>query len=30
MSRRIIFEYSAFADFNKWAKSDKENYRKIV
>lgn len=30
MSRRIIFEASAFADFNEWAKIDKKTYRKIV
>ncbi|TAH24981.1 MAG: Txe/YoeB family addiction module toxin [Oscillatoriales cyanobacterium] len=30
MSRRIIFESSAFADFNEWAKLDKKIYRKIV
>ena len=30
MSRRIVFESSAFADFNEWAKLDKKIYRKIV
>jgi toxin YoeB len=29
MSRRMVFESSAFADFNEWAKSDKKIYRKI-
>ncbi len=30
MSRRIVFEASAFEDFNEWAKLDKKNYRKIT
>ena len=30
MSRRIVFEASAFEDFNDWAKLDKKIYRKIV
>lgn len=30
MSRRVVFESSAFADFTEWAKLDKKNYRKIV
>jgi toxin YoeB len=30
MSRRIVFEASAFEDFNEWAKLDKKIYRKIV
>ncbi len=30
MSRKIVFESSAFADFNDWAKLDKKIYRKIV
>ncbi|MBE9162272.1 MULTISPECIES: type II toxin-antitoxin system YoeB family toxin [Microcoleaceae] len=30
MNRRIIFESSAFADFNEWVKLDKKIYRKIV
>jgi toxin YoeB len=30
MSRRIVFEASAFEDFNQWAKLDKKIYRKIV
>jgi toxin YoeB len=30
MSRRIVFESSAFADFNEGAKLDKKIYRKIV
>ncbi len=30
MGRRIVFESSAFADFNAWARSDKKVYRKIV
>ena len=30
MSRRFFFEFSAFADFNEWAKLDKKIYRKIV
>ena len=30
MSRRIVFEASAFEDFNDWTKMDKKIYRKIV
>lgn len=30
MSRRIVFEASAFEDFNEWAKLDKRIYRKIA
>ncbi len=30
MSRTIVFEASAFEDFNEWAKLDKKNYRKIT
>ena len=30
MSRKIVFESSAFDDFNDWAKLDKKIYRKIV
>lgn len=30
MSRRILFEASAFEDFNQWATFDKKTYRKIV
>ena len=30
MSRKIVFESSAFDDFNNWVKQDKKNYRKIV
>ena len=30
MSRKIVFEASAFEDFNEWAKLDKKIYRKIV
>ncbi len=30
MSRKIIFESSAFEDFNDWATQDKKLYRKIV
>lgn len=30
MSRRIVFEASAFSDFNDWATKDKKLYRKIV
>lgn len=30
MSRRIVFEASAFEDFTEWAKSDKKIHRKIV
>ena len=30
MSRKIVFESSAFADFNDWAKLDKKIYCKIV
>lgn len=30
MSRKIVFEASAFEDFNQWAKLDKKIYRKIV
>jgi toxin YoeB len=30
MSRRIVFESSAFEDFSEWAKLDKKIHRKIV
>ncbi|MEO1446219.1 MAG: type II toxin-antitoxin system YoeB family toxin, partial [Cyanobacteria bacterium J06635_11] len=30
MSRRIIFEASAFEDFNYWVKTDKKTHKKIV
>lgn len=30
MSRRIVFESSAFADFNDWARLDKKIQRKII
>lgn len=30
MSRRIVFEASAFEDFNNWAFSEKKIYQKIV
>lgn len=30
MSRRIVFETSAFEDFNHWATADKKTYKKIV
>lgn len=30
MSRKIVFEASAFEDFNAWDKLDKKIYRKIV
>ena len=30
MIRKIIFESSAFDDFNDWAKLDQKIYRKIV
>jgi len=30
VSRRIVFESSAFAEFNEWAKNDKKIYQKIV
>ena len=30
MSRRIVFESSAFTDFNDWAKLDKKIHRKII
>lgn len=30
MSKKVVFESSAFEDFNHWAKLDKKNYRKIV
>lgn len=30
MSRKIVFESSAFNDFNDWVKLDKQLYRKIV
>lgn len=30
MSRRVVFEASAFEDFTEWAKSDKKIHRKIV
>ena len=30
MSRKIVFESSAFADFNNWAKLDNKIQRKII
>ncbi|MGA9380331.1 MAG: type II toxin-antitoxin system YoeB family toxin [Phormidium sp.] len=30
MSRRIVFESSAFENFTEWSKLDKKIYRKIV
>ena len=30
MSKKVVFESSAFNDFNNWAKLDKKIYRKIV
>ncbi|MFM2312202.1 MAG: hypothetical protein RLZZ04_1478 [Cyanobacteriota bacterium] len=30
MSRKIVFEASAFADFTDWVKLDKKIYRKII
>ena len=30
MSRKIVFESSAFADFNDWARLDKKIQRKII
>jgi toxin YoeB len=30
MSRRIVFEASAFEDFNQWSTQDKKLYRKII
>ncbi|MBE9066785.1 Txe/YoeB family addiction module toxin [Leptolyngbya cf. ectocarpi LEGE 11479] len=30
MSRKIVFESSAFKDFNQWINLDKKLYRKIV
>lgn len=30
MNRRIVFESSAFDEFNAWASADKKLYRKIV
>jgi toxin YoeB len=30
MSRRIVFEASAFEDFNDWAATDKKIYKRIV
>lgn len=30
MSRRIVFEASAFSDFNNWATTDKKVYKRIV
>ncbi|MEO0015049.1 MAG: hypothetical protein RLZZ535_3438 [Cyanobacteriota bacterium] len=30
MGRRIVFESSAFADFNDWVKLDKKIHRKII
>lgn len=30
MSRKIVFESSAFTDFNNWAKLDKKIQRKII
>jgi toxin YoeB len=28
--KKIVFEFSAFEDFNQWSKSDKQVYKKIV
>ena len=30
MNRRVVFEPSAFEDFNEWSKLDKKLYKKIV
>ena len=30
MTRKILFESSAFTEFNEWASSDKKIYSKIV
>jgi toxin YoeB len=30
MSRRIVFETSAFEDFTEWAKLDKKTHQKII
>lgn len=30
MSRKIVFESSAFADFNNWIRLDKKLHRKII
>ncbi len=30
MSRKIVFESSAFADFNDWTKLDKKLHKKII
>lgn len=30
MTRKIVFESSAFGDFNDWAKLDKKIHRKII
>jgi len=30
MSRKILFESSAFEEFNQWSSSDKKIYQKIV
>jgi toxin YoeB len=30
MSRKIVFESSAFADFKDWVKLDKKIHRKII
>lgn len=30
MSRKILFEFSAFEEFNQWSSSDKKIYQKIV
>ena len=30
MNRRVVFEFSAFEDFNSWAVENKKIYRKIV
>ncbi len=30
MNRRVVFEPSAFEDFNDWSKLDKKLYKKIV
>ena len=30
MSRRIVFERSAFEDFTAWATADKKTYQRIV
>ncbi|OAB55791.1 hypothetical protein AY600_08630 [Phormidium willei BDU 130791] len=30
MNRRVVFEFSAFEDFNNWAVANKKIYQKIV